>query len=205
MKLNLLILAICSCMAICSCKEKKATSPAEIIATDSSASPDKEISYLPVADLIREDMRRVDSFAAGILYKKETTQIDSSYIKLDEFKKMAEQFLLPELDSSKFQQLFSHESFMDETTEMINFIYPAKDTSTRLRKVVVYIRPSLSVDKVNRIYMEKEFRDGQDFVQQKLTWVIEKYFYILTIRHPQQGSPVTSIEKVIWDPQSYVY
>jgi hypothetical protein len=53
--------------------------------------------------------------------------------------------------------------------------------------------------------MEKEFRDGQDFVQQKLTWVIEKYFYILTIRHPQQGSPVTSIEKVIWDPQSYVY
>jgi hypothetical protein len=94
---------------------------------------------------------------------------------------------------------------MDETTEMINFIYPAKDTSTRLRKVVVYIRPSLSVDKVNRIYMEKEFRDGQDFVQQKLTWVIEKYFYILTIKHPQQGSPVTSIEKVIWDPQSYVY
>lgn len=205
MKLNLLILAICTCMAIWSCKEKTAKAPAETPATDSATSPDKEISYLPVVDLIREDIRRVDSFSAGILYKKETTRKDSSYIKPDEFKKMAEQFLLPELDSSKFQQLFGHESFMDETTEMINFIYPAKDTSTALRKVVVYIRPSLSVDKVNRIYMEKEFREGQDFVQQKLTWVIEKYFYILTIRHPQQGSPVTTVEKVIWDPQSYVY
>ncbi|QEC40926.1 hypothetical protein [Pseudobacter ginsenosidimutans] len=205
MKLNLIILAICSCVAIWSCKEKPAQTPAETTAADSSATPNKEISYLPVGDLIREDIRRVDSFAAGILYKKESTKIDSSYINLETFKKMTAQFLLPELDSSRFQELFGHESFMDETTEMINFIYPAKDTGTSLRKVVVYIRPSLNVDKVNRIYMEKEFRDGNDFVQQKLTWVIEKYFYILTIRHPQKGEPVTSIEKVIWDPQSYAY
>lgn len=195
-----MILAISACLATSSCKEKAVKPPVEPVVTNT---PDKEITYLPVKDLIREDIRRVDSFAAGILLKHEAAKKDSSYIKLDQFKKLAEQFLLPELDSSHFVQQYSMESFMDETSEMINFIYPAKSDTATLRKVVVYIRPSLSVDKVNRIYMEKEFKEGNDFVQQKLTWVIEKYFYILTIRHPQQGEPVSSVERVIWDPQSY--
>lgn len=197
-----MILAICCCVAIYSCKEKPAPAIVETTKTDSLPA-DKEISYLPVGDLIREDIRKVDSFAAGILHKTESTKKDSSYIKPEQFKKLAEQFLPAELDSSNFQKNFGYESFMDETTELINFIYPAKDPNSSLRKVVVYIKPSLTVDKVNRIYMEKEFKEGTDFVQQKLTWVIEKYFYILTIRHPEKGEPVTKIEKVIWDAQSY--
>jgi hypothetical protein len=198
MKLNLSILAII-CMAIFSCKEKPARSPA----APTADTPDTPITYLPVTDLVREDIRRVDSFAAGILHKKESDRKDSSYISQDEFKKLAAQFLAPELEPGKFEQLFSQESLMDETTGLINFIYPAKDTGSPIRKVVVYIKPSLSVDKVDRIYIEKDLKEGNDYVQQKLTWVIEKYFYILTIRHPEKGEPVTTLEKVIWDPQSY--
>ncbi|MBO9633314.1 MAG: hypothetical protein J7578_09365 [Chitinophagaceae bacterium] len=201
MKLNLMILAFSSCLAILSCKEKPAQAPAET--PTAPATPDKPITYLPVGDLIREDIRRVDSFAAGILVKKEGAKKDSSYIDIKAFKKLAEQFLTPELDSANFAKNFGQESFMDQTTELINFIYPAKNETSTVRKVVVYIKPSLTIDKVNRIYIEKALREGNDYVQQKLTWVIEKYFYILTIRHPEKGDPVTSVEKVIWDPQSY--
>lgn len=195
-----MILAFSSCLAILSCKEKPGQTPA---GTPTATTPDKPITYLPVGDLIREDIRRVDSFAAGILLKKEGAKKDSSYIDIAEFKKLAQQFLSPELDSANFVKNFGQESFMDETTEMINFIYPAKDAGSIIRKVVVYIKPSLTIDKVNRIYIEKDLKEGNDFVQQKLTWVIDKYFYILTIRHPEKGDPITSVEKLIWDPQSY--
>lgn len=196
-----MILAISACLALCSCKNNTAKTPVEPMAD--STQNNSPISYLPVRELIQEDMRRVDSFAAGLLHKKEGTKKDSTYITPVEFKQLAIQFLLPELDSTNFVNQYSMESFMDETTGFINFIYTAKEPETSLRKVIVYIKPSLTVDKVNRIYYEKEFKDGNDFVQQKLTWVIEKYFYTLTTRHPQKGEPVTSVEKVIWDPQSY--
>lgn len=201
MKLNLLLLAISACLAFCSCKNNTPKAPAEPIA-DSTLN-NSPISYLPVRELIQEDMRRVDSFGAGLLHKKEGTKKDSAYITPVEFKQLAIQFLLPELDSTTFVNQYNMESFMDETTGLINFIYSAREPESSLRKVVVYIKPSLTVDKVNRIYYEKEFKEGNDLVQQKFTWVIEKYFYILTTRHPQKGEPVTSVEKVIWDPQSY--
>ena len=196
-----MILAISACLAFCSCKNKTAKAPVEPIPDSTKAGT--TTSYLPIRELIQEDMRKVDSFAAGILHKKEGTKKDSAYIPPVEFKQLAAQFLLPELDSISFVNQFGMESFMDETTGLINFIYPAKEPETSLRKVVVYIKPSLTVDKVNRIYYEKEFRDGNDFVQQKLTWVMGKYFYILTIRHPEKGEPVSSVERVIWDPESY--
>lgn len=201
MKLNLMILAFGTCLALFSCKDKTTKAPAGPAADSTQAG--STISYLPIRELIQEDMRRVDSFAAGILHKKEGAKKDSAYISPVAFKQLAIGFLLPELDSTSFVHQYGMESFMDETTGLINFIYPAKEPEATLRKVVVYIKPSLSVDKVNRIYYEKEFKEGNDFVQQKLTWVIEKYFYILTIRHPEKGEPVTTVEKVIWDPQSY--
>ncbi|HVK49657.1 MAG TPA: hypothetical protein VM488_17465 [Pseudobacter sp.] len=201
MKLNLMILAISACLAFCSCKDKTAKAPAE--PAPDSTKANTATSYLPIRELIQEDIRNVDSFAAGILHKKESTKKDSAYISPVEFRQLAVQFLLPELDSTNFVNQYGMDSFMDETTGLINFIYPAKEPETSLRKVVVYIKPSLTVDKVNRIYYEKEFRDGNDFVQQKLTWVMGKYFYILTIRHPQKGEPVSSVERVIWDPESY--
>ena len=58
-------------------------------------------------------------------------------------------------------------------------------------------------DKVNRIYMEKEFTRGDTAFHQKLTWKSDAYFYIVSIKQPNNGPAVTSMEKVIWDPQYF--
>ena len=196
----MILMAVC-CIAIISCKEKPATPAPE---QPTFPVPDQVISYLPVGDLLREDIRRVDSFSAGILYKKEGSRKDSSYIDTAKFNQLASKyFLLPDLDTTRFQQHFNQTSLMDETSGFLNFIYEAKNATPSLRKAVVYIKPSLNVDKVDRIYLEHEAMAGDTLVQQKLTWAIEHYFIILTIKHPPKGEAVTSIEKVIWDPQSY--
>jgi hypothetical protein len=92
---------------------------------------------------------------------------------------------------------------MDETTQMLNFIYTQNQPNWPLQKVMVYIKPSLSNDKVNRVYMEREFTSGDTVVQQKLTWKMQEYFYIISMRQPKNGPAVTSMEKVIWDPQYF--
>ena len=161
-------------------------------------------SFLPVADFIRNDIARVDSFAGGIVRKMTTNgRKDSTFIQLPVFHQLANQFLLPELDSTSFQAHFKESSLMDETSQMMNFIYSQKKPDLPLRSVTVYVKPSLQNDKVVRVYMERDFTSGDTAIQQKLTWKMQEYFYIITMRQPKKGPAVTSLEKVIWDPQHF--
>jgi len=161
-------------------------------------------SYLPIADFIKNDIVKVDSFAGGIL-KKVTTERkkDSAYIQPAQFHQLANQFLLTELDSASFHGHFTEHSLMDETTQMLNFIYTAKEPAGSLRSVMVYLQPSLATDQVKRVYMERSFSSGDTAIVQKLTWKMMEYFYVVTIRQPKNGPAVTSMEKVIWDPQYF--
>lgn len=172
---------------------------------DADSISEQEKSYLPITDFIKEDIKQVDSFAGGILLK--TTggnKHDSLFIQPEVFKSLANEFLLPDLDSSIFYTRFTETSLMDETTQMLNFIYIADSTTTSLRKVIVYVSPSKSYDKVSRIYMEKETRKGDTTISHKMTWKIKQYLVIAAIKQAPGGYTSTRIQKAIWDPQHYV-
>src|SRR5581483_1418926 len=161
-------------------------------------------SFLPVADFIKGDITKADSFATVILYRvNRNGKKDSSYLQLPAFHQLAARFLLPELDSTRFRQHFTESSLMDETTELLNFIYTNKNANDPLQKVIVYVQPSLTTDKIDRIYMEHETTSGDTLVHQKLTWKCQEYFYIITIKQPNNGPAVTTMEKVIWDPAHF--
>src|ERR1044072_872394 len=145
--INLLVPALLSLAVACKHKPKE---PA--VATTQDSTENK--SYLPVADFIRNDITRVDSFAGGIMRKitVDGKKKDSNFIQLPAFHQLASQFILPELDSASFHEHFKESSLMDETTEMIQFIYSGKVGEWPLRNVMVYINPSLANDQVNRVY-----------------------------------------------------
>ena len=93
--------------------------------------------------LLQGDIRNVESYAAGILRKATIKgKKDSAFIQLPDFQRIAKQFLLKELDSALFQEPFQETSFMDQTTQMLNFIYTQKNTDSPLQKVMVYVKPS---------------------------------------------------------------
>lgn len=183
------------------CKHKPKQPAAETPESNDSVA---NSGYLPVADFIKNDIIKVDSFAGGILKRvNKNGKKDSVYIQIPEFKKLAGQFLLPELDSASFSQHMTESSLMDNTSEMLNFIYMPKQVDWPLRKVMIYLKPSLADDKVDRIYIEKEFTRGDTSIHQKLNWKIQEYFYTITIQQPNNGPAVTTLEKVIWDPQHF--
>jgi hypothetical protein len=183
------------------CKQKSKQTESTVQSTEDSLANG---SFLPVADFIRNDIAKVDSFAGGVVRKMTIDgRKDSSFIQLPVFHQLANQFLLPELDSASFQAHFKENSLMDETSGMLNFIYSQKQPDLPLRSVTVYVKPSLQNDKVDRVYMERDFISGDTAIQQKLSWKMQEYFYIITMRQPKNGPAVTSLEKVIWDPQHF--
>lgn len=165
---------------------------------------DSPAAYLPVSGFLHEDLRRIDSFSTGILRKGVINgKKDSAFVKLPELHKEAEQFFPTALDSTYFRQNFSETSFLDQTTEQLNFIYTALDSTSSLRQVIVYIKPTAGANNIDRVYMEMTSREGETIVEKKLTWKLRKYFYVLTLKQPPSGAPVSIMKKLIWDPQHF--
>jgi len=195
----ILLLFICSSVA---CKNKEQSTASSDSVTVANEKEPK--SYLPIASFINEDIRNVDAFAAGILLKtKSGKKTDSFFIKPEEFKIMAGEFLVPELDSAIFYNEFTEESIADQATQTINFIYTSGNDKTILRKAIVYATPSQTNHKVSRIYMEKENQAGDTTIKQKLTWKIKQYLIITEIRQTPQGFNSVITRKATWDPRLY--
>jgi hypothetical protein len=195
----LLLLLVAAGLYSCGGDAEKPKEPATTANADTDTT-----AHLPIAEFLRDDIRKVESFAGGILRKGNSgKKKDSTFIQLDEFQRRAQQFILKELDSAHFQQNFRQTSLMDETSRLLNFIYTPKDSVSPLQKVVVYVAPSLASDNVDRIYMETVSSRGDTLVEKKLTWKMRQYAYVLTIKQPATGDPITTMEKLIWDPQHF--
>jgi hypothetical protein len=202
--LQLIISIFVITLTACTIKPKEAPENAGPAVDSTTNKVDTNSSYMPVAAFVQEDIRRVDSFYAGIL-KKSTKEgkKDSAYIQNADFHILAQSFLDKALDSASFREGFTETPLMDQTTQQMNFIYNAKKDTQALRKVIVYISPSINGDKVDRVYMEKKYFHGDTTIDQKLSWRMKHYFYILTMLEPKKGKPVTKVDKVIWEPQDF--
>jgi hypothetical protein len=176
-----------------SCENKKKSTEGE---------KDIEVkSYLPIKDFILEDMRQIDSFAGGMLLREIINdKTDSVFLAPNDYKKFIDKFLVPELDSARFNKEYDESSLMDETTQMLNFIYTAKDPNAALKRVILYVSPSLSIDRVNRVYMEKEKLMGDTSISERLTWKMKQYFMIVENKQTPAGYQSKKIQKIIWDP-----
>lgn len=191
-------------LSISSCGDKTEQQKETTADTTKTAAISDTTEYLPIAQLLEEDIRNVETYAGGILRKATNGNArDSVFIQYRDFQGIAGQFLLKELDSTYFKANFTETSLMDETSHLLNFIYTARDTASSLRKVIVYIEPTMATDKIDRIYMETSDRKDNVQSDKRLTWKTGQYFYTVTRRQPLTGDPQTIMEKVIWDPQHF--
>ena len=113
------------------------------------------------------------------------------------------EFLPRELDKETFERSFTESSFFDQTTESLTFTYQATEPASQLRRVDVLVTPSLQLDKIKSIYMEKAYNSGDTAINKKLYWKAGTSFQIITQRTLSQKPPEVQQLKVIWDPSNY--
>lgn len=167
--------------------------------------------YIPVTDYLRGEIKNIDSISAGILKRtwygvagdSPMVRSDSMFIQPDEFKELAQPFLPDILSHGQFEKSFTENSFMDQTTHSLSFTYQSIDTASPVKRVDVLIEPSLDLDKIKSIFMEKAFLKGDTLVEQKMYWKPHRSFEITTLKTINGSSPDQRRVKVIWDPFSY--
>jgi hypothetical protein len=186
----LIIFLICACHSTTS-----ETTETQVTKTDTAKK-----NYLPVAYYLKAEIAGVDSFPLRIMkYQVSHGKTDSGIITTGVFDQLAKEFLMPELDSARFENNFEENSFVDRSTSLVSFTYSTKDTGNGLKRVDVLLSPGSGYDKLNSIYMESIAKDKDSTLISKMSWKAGRNFNILHIRQPKKGPETTNQTIVVWD------
>ncbi len=194
MKRFFILLLIIS--SACACHSNESETKESIITKTDTAKK----NYLPVAYYLKAEIAGVDSFPLRIMkYQVINGKTDSGIITTATFDQLAKEFLIPELDSARFENKFEENSFVDRSTNLVSFTYSTKDTGNGLKRVDVLLSPGSGYDKLNSIYMESISKDKDSSLISKMSWKAGRNFSILHIRQPNKGPETTNQTIVVWD------
>lgn len=169
--------------------------------TDVKTTDNVKKDFIPVGDYLKSEIASVDSFPQLIKYYQIKQGItDSMILTTAQFDHLSKEFLRKELDSPVFEKEFEETSFIDRSTNLLNFTYATKDTGYGLKRVDFLAMPGAGgVNKMSSIYMEVRAGNKDTAEIRKMSWKAGSYFSILRIYQPTQGIAATSITKVVWD------
>jgi hypothetical protein len=174
------------------CKDQKPTTTA--------LEQTEKKSYFPVVDFLKGQIHYVDSLPTAILkIVTENNKPDSSYIKRDEFDKLAQDFILPDLQQDIFEKNFKESSFIDQTTQSATFNYISTDSKLSLQRVDVLATPDELNSKVKSIFLQQTLNKNDTIIVKKLYWQTNKHFQIATIiQAPNQPKKIKQLQ-LTWD------
>jgi hypothetical protein len=184
-----------------SCHRKEPPAQAQAQTQDASHPLDTaQKNFFPIADYIRTEISSVDSMPIAILkYNIENGRTDSAFVSSPVFHQMAQEFIMPDLDSAYFEKNYLQKTFMDESSGLLTFTYSPLNNAQPLRRADVLINTEAN-NQVKSIYLEKTFSSGDTVIIKKLLWRAKKSFLIITSLQPPQKSAIVRQVKAVWDP-----
>lgn len=168
-----------------------------------SKAPDVKKSHFPALSFIQSQVAQVDTSLYSImkLEYRDSSDTDTSYIRREEFRAAAKDFLeIPDLTSSALSKRFTELSNYDETLGRVMLTsYPVDKEKEVLQRQEVLITPSPAGDKVNSIFIDLLFQNRDSAVQKRLLWRVDQSFQVTAIRQKPGQPEIITTTKVIWN------
>ena len=183
-KHSVLAFSLLSILFNCSCKQKKN-------------------DVFPALDFIKGQIANVDTSVYRILKLVQVTDstYDTTYVKRDDFKNLARDFLETPDISKKFDGKYTEERMMNNELGLAVFIATPSDADLEVRRQEVRILPDPPNDKVKSIYIERLSGNKDSSVLKRMTWHADRNFQIITITQKKNEEEKTSVMQVVWNDQ----
>ena len=187
MKKNSILLLL---IVVIACKQKeKEKTPTE--------------TFFPVLSFIKSQVAHVDTSFYQItkVTWSDSLHTDTTYIKREDFRGLAEDFLeIPDISVPKYKDLYTEEKFYDEGMNKVILTYRPKNSDTSIiQRQEVLINHNQFGDKVNSFIIYLIITNKDSFVEKKLLWQVDRSFNVVTSVQ-QPGQTETSKRfKVIWN------
>lgn len=161
---------------------------------------DKE-TFFPVLSFLQSQVAHIDTSLYPIvkLTYFDSTRTDTEYIKREDFRSLAKDFLeLPDLSKPKFKKRFINEERYDETLGRAIFtLLPVNPDKEQIQRQEVIINNA--GNDVNSIYIDFFSSSKDSSVEKKLFWRADRSFQITTIKQKPGMAETVTTSKVIWN------
>jgi hypothetical protein len=165
-----------------------------------SKEPKKE-SFFPVLSFIKSQVTHIDTSLYQIvkLVSVDSTW-DTTYIKREEFRSYAKDFLsLPDLAEKQFADKYEESKFFDASLNRVIITYTPKDKNQEIEREEVTIAPGDNDDdKVKNIIVNKFTLSGDSSVAKKMLWTVDESFQVTTIIQKAGHEDSAYTMKITW-------
>ncbi len=192
MKKRLLFIILPAFILSAGCKSKK---------EDNTKTKDGEV--IPILSYIQSQIAHVDTSLYQIikLTPRDSINWDTAYIKREEFRGYAKDFLdLPDLTQKKYTDSFEESKFFDATLNQAVFTYTPKDRNNEIQREEITIEPGTDgKDKVKNIFADRIINSKDSTVNKKMLWVVDEGFQVTTIIQKTGQPESISTLKINWN------
>jgi len=166
----------------------------------------KKNDVFPALDFIKGQVAHVDTSLYSIIRLIPITDstYDTTYIKREDFKNAAKDFLETPDISKKFGGKYTEERMMNNELGLVVFIATTKDEDLEVRRQEVRIKPDESGgsnDQIKSVYIEKVKNNNDSSVTKRMTWYTDNRFQVVTITQRKNEKEKSSVMEVIWNNQ----
>ena len=167
---KLLFVSLLCCTLVYSCKSKE------------KEEGEQPTSYFPVLSFLKSQVANVDTSLYQIIkVQKENGHADTIFIKREEFKKYAKDFVsIPDISSDDLKDEYTETKLYDEAINRFILSYTPKEGDAEIQRQDVTISPSGDSSKVETIYIDWLVDKGDSIIQKKMFWQMDKSFQIIT-------------------------
>ena len=190
---NYFILASFTWILFIACKEKKKSLDQE--------APTQNEAPISALSIIRGQLNHLDTSLYQVI-KTETigNRRDSAFVKREDIKRFAEPFLsLPDIAGENYYDNYTEDKFVDAEQNTLNITSIAKNDSAEIQKQIMIISLSPTDNsKVQSIFIDRVIPKNDSTVEQKLFWVLDKYFSVRSIIEKENQPEKIHTTKVTW-------
>lgn len=164
----------------------------------------KAKNFISVLSLIENQVAHVDTSLYAITKVVYTDSIhrDTSYIRREDFRSVAKEFLeIPDLSVKKEAKKYKEETRYDELLNRVIITYtPENPEEAEIKKQELQVTPNIATgDKVNVILINRVINNRDGFLKKDMLWQMDKSFQIVTTTQ-QPGKPeIITTTKVAWN------
>lgn len=165
---------------------------------------EEEKKFISVLSLIEKQAAHIDTSLYPItqFVYTDSLHIDTTYIKREDFRAAAKDFLdIPDLSLPKVAKKYKEETMYDEMLNRVTITYsPIKDEEVEIKQQQLQVTPNIATgDQVNNIFITRVINNRDGFLEKKMLWRMDKSFQVVTTTQEPGKPPVTTTTKVTWN------
>ena len=186
MKKGFFILLI-GALFVGSCKDKKESK--------------NEKNFFPVLSFIKSQVAHVDTSVFRIIkiVKKDSTA-DTSYLRREEFREAAKDFLsIPDITSEDLRDEYTETELFVEDLDQVALNYMPKEPNKEITRQEVMIKAGPDGDKVQSIFINRVINNKSGSIQKILFWEVDKQFRVITLTQLPDSPETKETIEVKWN------